>query len=165
MSDAHDLIACARCSRHAFVRDGRCPFCASELPEPPLDRPRWLGSLTRAAVFYGASALASIACSQPEATPTDPVAESPKIRRPAAVAPEAPPEVALAEADPVTSPEVVAQAQPALSDDEEREHAESGKRRHRAEQQRIADQQRRLRDLQRIRHAMPYGAPPFDFVV
>ncbi len=161
----HDLVACARCARHAFVLDGACPFCGAALPEPPPDRPRWLGPVTRAAIFYGASALASMGCSEPPPAPPGPdpktaaphEAPAPAVETSAAV---------LDDALPALSPEPIAIEEDEATRARERAHAEAGKSRLRAQvvqqqNQRVQQQRQHIQ----LRQMPPYGAPAFDFVV
>lgn len=156
-----DLVLCAGCVRHARPR-GACPFCGAPLPASPPDRPRWIGRLTRAAIFYGASALA---CSEPSPPPGEaPEAEAPEARAAEAQAAVPEPPSAPAEAVVPVEPEPVLAEDPAITA-AERAHAEDAKRRRRA-----AERTRRIvyhppPPLDPNLVAPPYGAPPFDFPV
>lgn len=170
----HDLVACARCARHAFVVDGACPFCGAALPEPPPDRPRWLGPVTRAAIFYGASALASMGCSEPPpAAPPGPDHKTAAPREAHALA-EEPTLAVIDDALPALLPEPIGVEEDEATRARERAHAEDGKSRLRAQatlqqNRRLQQQQLQQQQLQqqhvRVRQMPPYGAPAFDFVV
>ncbi|HSN25515.1 MAG TPA: carboxypeptidase regulatory-like domain-containing protein [Kofleriaceae bacterium] len=53
------LTPCPTCARH--VRERSCPFCGADVP-PPVARPRFVGPVTRAAVFSAAAGAAVAGC-------------------------------------------------------------------------------------------------------
>lgn len=71
------LTPCPACARH--VREQTCPFCGADVP-PPAARPRFVGTVTRAAIF----SVAAAGCwtgpaAQPATTtttPTEPASET-----------------------------------------------------------------------------------------
>lgn len=53
------LTPCPSCARH--VRERSCPFCGADVPSPAA-RPRFVGPVTRAAVFSAAAGAAVAGC-------------------------------------------------------------------------------------------------------
>lgn len=53
------LTPCPACARH--VRERSCPFCGADVP-PPAARPRFVGPVTRAAVFSAVTGAAVAGC-------------------------------------------------------------------------------------------------------
>ena len=63
------LFPCSSCDRHVRVEDPRCPFCGAVVLTPRPSVPwAWVGSLTRAAIFVGATMAASACGGEGEST-------------------------------------------------------------------------------------------------
>src|SRR5688572_20110733 len=113
-------VPCDACRRH--VRHARCPFCGAEViarPAPP--RPI-VGRITRAALFYGASALSG--CAEPSSQQSLARLDAGPPMEPVAT------ELPSSERAPIAG----ASIEPDSRDERAREraHAEAGKRRVRA---------------------------------
>lgn len=150
-----ELIECEGCRRHVRSTDVRCPFCGASVAPRARPPSRILGRMTRAAFFYGASALG---CAEaPSAAPAERV-EAPlmqplstEVVEASAIEHDAPEPLPA----PVIEPDTPEEARA------ERADAEDLKRRERAP-----------RVVRQVRPppppccpAPPYGAPPFDFAV
>lgn len=153
-----ELIECEGCRRHVRSTDARCPFCRASVTVRARPPSRVLGRVTRAALFYGASALGCaeepsvappvkpassevIEASEHEMAESD-VGESDVVESDVAASDVAEPLPA-----PVIEPDTPEEARA------ERADAEDRKRRERA-----------TRVVRRVPCCPPYGAPPFDFV-
>lgn len=174
------LVPCAACHRHARG-EGPCPFCEAAPRRPPAEKARsWAGPLTRAALVYGATVLASCGSGEQE-PPVRPVAphEAPipvdvtdvEAGGQAALGRNVPgadtpsgevPSEAVAEAELDSRPEPT---YPEPTNRAEQAHAEGLKDRTRTRARRRQQrQQRRIVDPFGA-CCPPYGAPAADFVV
>ena len=148
-----ELIECEGCRRHVRSTDARCPFCRASVTLRARPPSRVLGRVTRAALFYGASALGC--AEEPSvAPPVEPASSEVIEASEHDIVEHELVEHDVAESDvaeplpaPVIEPDTPEEARA------ERADAEDRKRRERA-----------TRVVRRVPCCPPYGAPPFDFV-